>query len=53
MKIWLNAMKCVDPSKEYAEEIGRQIIDELMRNGERKKEAFDPFRKITIEFRCS
>lgn len=46
-------MQCVDPTKEYAEEIGRQIIDELMRNGEPKKEPFDPFRKLTVEVTCS
>lgn len=53
VKIWLNGMKCVSPTDEFAAEVGRDIIEMLMRDGQPKTEPLDPFRKITIEVSCS
>lgn len=52
-KIWLNAFSCTHPSDEFTMEVGRMVIDKLMREGQPKVEPLDPFRRIELEVVCS
>lgn len=53
IEMWLNAMACVRPTDEFAEQVGRDVIRHLMAEGREKSEPGDPFRRIVIEVKCS
>lgn len=48
-RVWLNAMMCVHPTDEFAAKVGREIIEQVMRDGHPKQEPLDPYRRLTIE----
>lgn len=52
-KVWLNAMLCVRPTDEFAAQVGRMVIDKVMREGTPKVEPLDPFRRLVVEVVCS
>lgn len=53
IEMWLNAIACVRPTDEFAEQVGRDVIRHLMTEGRRPKDPGDPFRRIVIEVHCS
>jgi hypothetical protein len=52
-RVWLNAMKCVRPTDEFAAEVGHDLIRQVMEDGHPKAEPLDPYRRLTVEFVAS
>lgn len=51
--MWLNALMCVRPSDDFAAQVGREVIAQVMRDGIPKVGPLDPYRLFVLEVSAS
>ena len=52
-RLWLSGFQCLRLDDDYAADVGRKVIEMLMRAGQVKREPGGPYRCLLIEVTCS